>query len=182
MDGERFDAFTRAWATASRRRLLRGFVGGGIGALGTALGREPASAQVCTTLPCANDPSRCGAMASNCVCCRYVGGTQCLNRTQCRGYRGTVVEPCGEASAPCTEHTHCCSGRCFSDGPEGCCPTCPEGCTCNAIPRSAPSGASQVVCIREGVFGPSCNPREPDCPVGQVCIGANCLTTCEPVA
>jgi hypothetical protein len=184
MDPTTFDSLVRTLARArSRRQLLRALAGGGIGAVAAAFGRQPARAQVCIALPCRTDPGRCAAGGSSCRCCRLPGGaTECLNRLVCRASFGAIVEACGGAGAPCTEPTDCCSGTCFSTGIEGCCPTCPEGCHCNAIPRSAPSGAGQVVCTTDGGSRAACNPSAPDCPQGEVCIGGLCLQTCPPVA
>jgi hypothetical protein len=150
MDGARFDQLARKLSSgASRRRVLGGLIAG---AVGTALGRQNAAAQICTP-PC--DPQ--------CEQCVFAGTfpptTRCV---------ATVGRPCASDNNPCTADV--CGavaggrGTCQHQPISG--PACPTGDPC------APTGTCQNGQCRGGTPkncpGDACNigacdPRTGDC-------------------
>ena len=133
MDGNRFDSFTKAWASgASRRTLLKGVLGVFAGGLVGATAREAAGAFVCrqggaTCLKDAQccsqacDPAtaRCACLAGQvpcgprcCAASQVCQGGQCVTTTTT-----TTVPPCTPKGGPCAIFNAgaCCSLTCKPD-------------------------------------------------------------------
>ena len=182
MDGERFDAIVRGWATAgaSRRRALRGLAGG-IAAVLTLQGGEPAAAgkrcpaggrcpgnQFCIGGRC----QRCPAGTSYCpgppnagACCDEAAGEICCSGLCCRGNEtccgssicqdlDTTGTSCGSCFYMCGHWEVCVGGQCLCTNP-----TNPSGLThgaaCTAHEQCC-SGNCEVargVCSRCGDRG-----------------------------
>ena len=144
MDGQRFDDLTRTLTHgASRRRVVRGLLGGALGALGATLGLRRAGAQgacsaygrVCTYTGCCTTPG------AECVCyqnghcrCLCPDGAWPVNGA-CEPPPGTLGGQCGPGFAGGTEcegdTVACCAtvasgqflvGRCRETGTVGLCP------------------------------------------------------------
>jgi hypothetical protein len=136
MDGQRFDDMVKALGHgASRRRILRGIVGGIGAAALTAFGREGAHAA----------PDDCSQ-----VCATFEGPQKAACKQECRECGGNGADVCRASGFPAT----CCPGagagtsQCCPDPSSGqnlCCPgagtcclnrftgvrfCCPQGTTC----------------------------------------------------
>jgi hypothetical protein len=167
MDGERFDAITRTWATASRRRLLRSLVGGiAAGALG-ALNREAirAAPNICATL-CADQHGARGAQCRQ--ACKECGGDESRLCPTDAGFS------CCPGATP-----ECANGVCCPAGSVGC-----QAQVAGAADFCCPgiSGQPGVCCPGAGVT--PANPVANCCPAGTNCcvdrpatggIGVRCL-------
>jgi len=149
VDRERFDALTRALATGtSRRRALKGAIGGGAGAVLAAIGFGRASAQL-------------GGCAGYGRICRVSGCCTTLG-AECRCY------PNGHCRCVCP------TGTAF-DAATGAC-SCPEAGTerCNAgsfgcgsassAGLCCPPGSSQFVCCSATTEFAGCCTAGDDCP------------------
>ncbi len=163
MDGERFDAITRAWATPSRRRVLQGLVGGGMSALAATLGREPARAQpnanaptcqqTCQGLPPGRDRAAClrAARGQDVTCPENCAATL-TNEGECR---------CLSTGSAAIRFDRCTTDAdCLAAGADRCDPVrreCSEG---TNIPCAIDADCAFLGTCREGWCGGPCTHAE----------------------
>ncbi len=162
MDGTRFDELTKALASnVSRRRLVRGAVGGAMGALGAALGGRGTSAEH-TTTACARYTGLCSVS-----CCCTTAGAQCVcySRDNCRCLcpegasfdyatnacvcTETGQAPCGGVccpAAPANATAACTNGQCDVACQQGY-QLCGGQCTSTACPTGATFSLATCGCV-----------------------------------
>jgi len=187
MDGNRFDAITKALtAETSRRRTLSGLLGGALGAIATILGGRPTlaacsgGAEACNSdADCPRAGTRCqqgccfacaaaGASCGNRLCCR-VGGRNlsccngtCCNATCCNGRTCANTQTsnthCGRCNNACGRGNFCSRGLC-----------CPKG-TVNCGGRCTNLQTSDNHCGE-------CNKRCPNVPTITHCSNGKCCPT-----
>lgn len=99
---------------------------------------------------------------------------------------------CGRlaGTGPCISTIKCCSWTCVGDTEDptvgGCCPTCPEGCTCALI--STGPDAGQLGCGSLAAASGLCSPDSCgvgvacSCGEGEECFNGVCTLPCTPVA
>ena len=152
MDGQRFDALTKALTSAtSRRRVLRGLAGSPIGGLGLAVARGGADAAIC--------PSGKRSYGSFCTTNAQCQSGFCFkpengnNRCLCRDL---LREPC---SGPCSP--------CPGAGP---CGGCAENCSFGVERNCGPEGF--CACVRNADGGNACVERF--CSFDACTTGAEC--------
>jgi hypothetical protein len=139
MDSERFDTLTRSLATEgiSRRRLLRGLGGGGLGVVLAGLGRGHANAantskeeadrlrehyralkrQHKEQAQQVKAHYKGGGLGSGCrsePCCRPPGES-CSSTFDCCGGGCQNGVCCNQSGSYCTDASACCSGVCQED-------------------------------------------------------------------
>jgi len=163
MDGQRFDAITRAMATGRSRRGFLGTLAAGVAVLagaGRAAGQEQPRCDVC------NIPAdcTCSGVTWGCVngqCCRETIGIFCQT--------GLIGHEC------CSPNYVCAEGTTFQNAGDGI-----HGCQCNTAQGFTQDPTTGACCIANGTAG---NANHPDlCCSGCVCPDGNCCNAehCQP--
>ena len=167
MDGNRFDAWTRAWgASRSRRGALRLLAGGGLGALLARLAPAEVAAQeaqaVCRFVgePCTVTSHCChGNVCVDDRCACRPNYTSCGGR--CRDLRDNEHH-CGACDTACHAGQTCCRGVCADlRADEANCGRCGNRC---GQGEACQGGACRAVCQQE---------RAP-CRDGDACCSGSC--------
>jgi hypothetical protein len=184
MDGQRFDRYTRAFATAAHRRAaLKGALAG---ALALAIGgpRQP------TTLAQQNVPlgGRCSAAGASSECSQ--AGTPTGGVAVVCGDNGVSRDGsfncCRNAGGVCSQDFHCCGGAFCTNGVCGGSSSASGlalGASCTSTSQCAQTGGS-VVCADNGVAedgarnccrntGGACR-SDLECCAGALCINGRC--------
>lgn len=204
MDGQRFDDITRSLASkASRRQVLKGIAGGIAGVIGATFGRTAALAApnrcavFCSQFfskgpaaaACRQACKRCDADLSR-LCIGPTGAACCEPEAFCciavTGEEHCVT-PCPEGTFLDFETCECrpfvaCVDECADNvcgvDPLAVCGENPLTGTCLCAETvTGPCACVQPIC------GDFCDPADPVCPEGYVCINEQCCgyTTCVPL-
>jgi hypothetical protein len=170
MDDQRFDALAKTLSRTSRRRALRLFAGGALGAALTRVGLSSAGAQD-GTVTASGSGGGTGDRCNDSHDCKR--GLRCCG-SRCRSI-STDENNCGSCGTKCGAGETCVNGGCFRNcrsARQGVCNTnaCGSLCGCN----TTLSGAGVCESLRGSCTDArACNSNS-DCRSGQLCVNDSC--------